>query len=115
MGGIPKLIKSIADNSEALNKFSGELEFLRTAMLGGSPNFGPENPEQPGAASTRKPLPAFPGAPPFIPVPDAAVDDTDVVDTTDAELVEQEKLEEIRGQGFEAEPLENPPGIVKNV
>ena len=113
LGGIPKLIKSIADNSEALNKFSGELEFLRTAMLGGSPNFAPDNPPSPGAPP--RPLPQFPGAPPFIPVPDAAESDTDVIDTTDAELVEQENLEQIRGMGFEAEPEGNPPGIVKNV
>lgn len=116
LGSIPKLIKSIADNSEALNKFSGELEFLRTAMLGGSPNFGPENlPPQPGPQTPRQPLPQFPGAPPFIPVPDAEESDTLVIDTTDAELVEQEQLEEIRGKGFEAEPEGNPPGIVKNV
>jgi hypothetical protein len=114
LGGIPKLIKSIADNSEALNKFSGELEFLRTAMLGGSPNFGPENPEAP-PASPRRPLPQFPGAPPFVPVPDAEESDTQVIDTTDEELVEQENLEQVRGMGFEAEPEGNPPGIVKNV
>lgn len=114
LAGIPRLIKAIADNSEALNKFSGELEFLRTAMLGGSPNFGPDNPEAP--AAPRKPMVPFPGAPPmFVPVPDAEESDTQVIETTDEEHVQQEQLEEIRGQGFEAEPEGNPPGIVKNV
>ena len=120
MAGIPKLIKAIAENSEALNKFSGELEFLRTTITGGSPNFGPENPPQaPGAADTRKPMPSWPGAPPgfpvYAPAPDAETTDTEVIDTTDAELVEQERLEEIRGQGFEAEPEGNPPGVTRDV
>lgn len=120
MAGIPKLIKAIVDNSEALNKFSGELEFLRTAVVGGSPNFGPGNPPlaQPPQGPQR-PIPSWPGAPPgfpvYTPAPDAETDDTEVIDTTDAELVEQERLEEIRGQGFEAEPEGNPPGVTRDV
>ena len=111
LAGIPRLIKAIADNSEALNKFSGELEFLRTAMVGGSPNFGPENPEAP--ATTRKPLAPFPGAPPFI--PDATEDETLIIEQDDEALVQQEQLENVRGQGFEAEPETNPPGVTRDV
>jgi len=83
MSGITDLIESnkkmqagLRDTAEQLHKLASELEFLRTAMLGGSPNFGPENPEAPGAAAPRKPLPQFPGAPPFVPVPDAEESDS---------------------------------------
>jgi hypothetical protein len=121
MSGIADLIESnkkmqagLHDTADQLRKLASELEFLRTAMIGGSPNFGPENPEAP--AAPRKPMVPFPGAPPmFVPVPDAEESDTQVIDTTDEEHVQQEQLEEIRGQGFEAEPEGNPPGVVRNV
>ena len=94
-------------------QFSGELEFLRKAMLGGTPNFGPENPAR---REPRRDSRCLRGRGPAVcSSPDAAESDTEVIETTDAELVEQENLEAIRGQGFEAEPIENPPGIVKNV
>lgn len=114
LAAIPKLMKSLADNSEALNKFSGELEFLRTAMVGGTPNIGPENPKE--TTAPQRPRTPYPGAPPtFVPVPDAEENETLVIDTTDQEYLDQETLENVRGMGFEAEPLENPPGVTKEI
>ena len=123
--GIPQLVKSNMEVASALNRFSGELEFLRTAMLGGTPEEGtPGAPDAPPAprGPAGRPIPSFPQWQPFVAavdVPDAEESDTVVTDTTDAEFVEQEQIETIRGQGFaagpEADPTENPPGVTANV
>jgi hypothetical protein len=51
--------------------------------------------------------------------PDAEESDTEIIDTPDEELAEIEGIEEIRGRGYaagpEADPMENPPGVVANV
>jgi hypothetical protein len=125
LNGIPQLVKSNMEVATALNRFSGELEFLRTAMLGGTPQEGtdgtPDAPPAPRGPAGR-PIPSFPQWQPFVAavdVPDAEESDTVVTDTTDAEFVEQEQIETIRGQGFaagpEADPTENPPGVTANV
>jgi len=124
--GIPQLVKSNQEVATALHRFSGELEFLRTAMLGG---VAPEaEPGEPGAAAgvpgpSRGPKPQFPQWQPFVAVPadvpDAEESDTDIIDTSDEEFIQQEQLEEVRGRGFaagpEADPTENPPGMTANV
>ena len=123
--GIPQLVKSNQEVAGALHRFSGELEFLRTAMIGGTPSdaapeagVGPQAPRTPSG----KPLPSFPTWQPYVAVtdvPDAEESDTEVIEQDDAALVEQEALDEIRGNGFaagpEADPMENPPGVVANV
>lgn len=123
--GIPKLVASNLEVASALNRFSGELEFLRTAMLGGTPEEGAQGTTAAPAAPRRPqggPIPTFPQWQPFVAavdVPDAEEGDTVITDTTDEELVEIENIEEIRGKGFaagpEADPLENPPGVTANV
>ena len=124
--GIPQLVKSNLEVTAALHRFSGELEFLRTAMIGGTPpEAAPEAGETPPAPRTPsgKPLPQFPTWQPYVTavadVPDAEVSDTEVLEQDDAALVEQEQLEEIRGQGFaagpEADPTQNPPGVTAEV
>ena len=125
LSGIPKLVKSNDGVAAALNRFSGELEFLRTAMLGGTPEEGLQGPTAVPPAPRRPqggPIPSFPQWQPFVAatdVPDAEEGDTVITDTTDEELVEIENIEEIRGKGFaagpEADPLENPPGVTANV
>jgi len=124
--GIPQLVKSNQEVAVALHRFSGELEFLRTAMIGGTPpEAAPEAGDAPAAPRTPsgKPLPQFPTWQPYVAavadVPDAEVSDTEVLEQDDAALVEQEQLEEIRGQGFaagpEADPTQNPPGVTAEV
>jgi hypothetical protein len=124
--GIPQLVKSNLEVTAALHRFSGELEFLRTAMIGGTPpEAAPEAGGAPPAPRTPsgKPLPQFPPWAPYVAVaadvPDAEVSDTEVLEQDDAALVEQEQLEEIRGLGFaagpEADPTQNPPGVEANV
>lgn len=112
---VPALVKAMMENSEALKRFSGELEFLRTAVVGGTPKFGPEQQAEQRYVPRGTPMPVYPGAPPFMPAPDAEESDTVVVDTTDEEYAEQERLETVRGMGFEVEPLENPPGVERDV
>jgi len=124
--GIPQLVKSNLEVTAALHRFSGELEFLRTAMIGGTPpEAAPEEGDAPAAPRTPsgKPLPKFPTWQPYVAVaadvPDAEVSDTEVLEQDDAALVEQEQLDEIRGQGFaagpEADPTQNPPGVTAEV
>jgi hypothetical protein len=52
-------------------------------------------------------------------VPDAEESDTEIVDTSDEDLVQIEQIEEIRGKGYaagpEADPMENPPGVTASV
>ena len=109
----------------ALNRFSGELEFLRTAMVGGTPEDGSQ--AQPGAPAAPPkprggPMAQFPEWRPFVAaadVPDAEESDTEIIDTSDEELAEIEGIEQIRGQGHaagpEADPMKNPPGVTANV
>jgi hypothetical protein len=121
LGGIPKLVKSNQEVAVALHRFSGELEFLRTAMVGGTPGDGSQaNPGAPAAPQNPRggPLPQFPAWAPFVAatdVPDAEESDTEVIDTPDEELAEMEAIDLIRGQGHaagpEADPMENPPGV----
>jgi len=111
--------------AKALHRFSGELEFLRTVMTGGTPPEGAQ--AQPGAPAAPQRPPAgaaaqFPQWQPFVAVvdaPDAEESDTEIIDTPDEELAEIEGIEEIRGRGYaagpEADPMENPPGVVANV
>jgi hypothetical protein len=124
--GIPQLVKSNLEVTAALHRFSGELEFLRTAMIGGTPpEAAPEAGEAAPAPRTPsgKPLPQFPTWQPYVAavadVPDAEIGDTEVLEQDDAALVEQEQLDEIRGQGFaagpEADPMHNPPGVEASV
>ena len=124
--GIPQLVKFNLEVTAALHRFSGELEFLRTAMIGGTPpEAAPEAGDAPAAPRTPsgKPLPQFPPWQPYVAVaadvPDAEVSDTEVLEQDDAALVEQEQLDEIRGQGFaagpEADPTQNPPGVTAEV
>jgi hypothetical protein len=124
-GGIPKLVASNLEVASALNRFSGELEFLRTAMLGGTPEDNAQGPTAASQAPRRPqggPIPQFPTWQPFVAavdVPDAEESDTEIVDTSDEDLVQIEQIEEIRGKGFaagpEADPMENPPGVTANV
>lgn len=120
-----EMLKAFVGVAVELRKLSGELEFLRTVMTGGTP---PEAAPEAGAAPqaprtpSGKPLPQFPTWAPYVAVtdvPDAEVGDTEVIEQDDAALVEQEKLEEIRGNGFaagpEADPTENPPGVEASV
>ena len=119
------MLQGFADVSLQLRKLSGELEFLRTVMTSGAPPEAEPGaaPEAPGPRTPiGKPIPPFPQWQPFVAAvdaPDAEESDTEVIDTTDEELVQQEQLDEIRGKGFaagpEADPMENPPGVTANV
>lgn len=121
--GIPQLVKSNQEVANALHRFSGELEFLRTAMIGGTPE--PETPGNPAAPAGPggRPIVPFPKWQPFVAataeVPDALESDTEVIEQDDETLAQQEAIDEIRGRGFaagpEADPMENPPGVTANV
>jgi hypothetical protein len=125
LNGIPQLVKSNMEVASALHRFSGELEFLRTAMLGGTPEAEPGAAASPTAQPRPRggPIPSFPQWQPFVAapadIPDAEESDTEVIDTPDEEFVQQEQIDEIRGQGFaagpEADPTYNPPGVTANV
>ena len=121
-----EMLKGFGEVAVQLRKLSGELEFLRTVMVAGTP---PEAEPEAGEAApaprtpSGKTLPQFPSWQPYVAVaadvPDAEVSDTEVLEQDDAALVEQEQLDEIRGQGFaagpEADPTSNPPGVEANV
>lgn len=121
--GIPQLVKSNQEVAQALHRFAGELEFLRTVVSGGTPPAEPGQEQTPGAQPKPRGGPAtFPTWQPFVAVteaPDATVEDTEVIEQNDAALAEQEAIEEIRGRGFaageEADPMSNPPGMTANV
>ena len=107
-----------------LKQLIDELAFLRTVVTGPPPEAEPGATQPPAAPRTPsgKPIPPFPAWQPFVAavdVPDAEESDTQVIDTTDAELVEMEQIDTIRGQGHaagpEADPMENPPGVTANV
>ncbi len=122
LNGIPALVKTNQEVAKALNRFSGELEFLRTVVTGGNPEPAPGDVAPAPPKPRGGPLPQFPAWIPSIAtpdVPDAEEADTEVIETTDEELVEQEQLDEIRGQGFaagpEADPTQNPPGVEASV
>ena len=123
LNGVPKLVKSQQEVANALHRFSGELEFLRTAMIGGTPEpEAPGNPATPAGPGGR-PIVPFPKWQPFVAataeVPDALESDTEVIEQDDEALAQQEAIDEIRGRGFaagpEADPMENPPGVTANV
>ena len=120
------MLEGFADVSIQLKKLVGELEFLRTVMTGGTPPGAEPGAPAASAAPTGpsgKPIPQFPSWQPFVAAPadapDAAESDTEIIDTADEELAEQEMIDEIRGQGFaagpEADPTENPPGVTASV
>ena len=112
--------------SEQMKKLSEELKFLHTVVVGGTPEVD-ESGQGPAATPLKPkagPLPSFPAWQPFVEAapdlaPDAEESDTEIVDTTDAELAELEKVDEIRGRGFaagpEADPTQNPPGVEASV
>jgi len=125
--GIPQLVKSNQEVANALHRFSGELEFLRTAMIGGTPQDGSAGESFPNVAAPAgpggRPIPSFPNWQPFVAsqadAPDALESDTEVIEQDDEALAQQEAIDEIRGRGFaagpEADPTENPPGVTANV
>ena len=125
MEGIPQLVRSNMEVAKSMQKFSVELEFLRTAMVGGTPEEGVQGAQTTAPAPARPrggPVAQFPTWQPFVAaadVPDAEESDTDIVDTSDEELAEMEALDESRSKGFaagpEADPMENPPGVTANV
>lgn len=125
LNGIPQLVKSNQQVAAALHRFSGELEFLRTVMTGGTPPAEEETPGTPTAPKgpSGRPIAPFPAWQTFVAapadVPDAEESDTEVIDTSDEDFVQQEQIDEIRGRGFaagpEADPMENPPGVTANV
>jgi hypothetical protein len=112
--------------SEQMKKLSEELKFLHTVVVGGAPEVD-ESGQGPAATPLKPkagPLPSFPSWQPFVAAapdlaPDAEESDTEIIDTTDDELAELEKVDEIRGRGFaagpEADPTQNPPGVEANV
>ena len=125
-----RLMEGLAAGSRAASDLAGTMrELLQTgkeiaaavqtlnlALTGGY--------VQPAAqvASTekqRQPLPPFPGAPPVYPVSyEASLEETDIVSTTDEELAELERVDEIRDKGFSVENDESvvsqPPGVTKD-
>jgi hypothetical protein len=121
--GIPQLVKSNQDVANAMHRFSGELEFLRTAMIGGTPEAEPPGNAPAPAGPGGRPIPSFPKWQPFVAsqadAPDALESDTEVIEQDDEALTQQEAIDEIRDRGFaagpEADPTENPPGVTVSI
>jgi len=96
-----------------------ELQMLRSSIVS---NVAPQagNDEEPPAPGPVR-VPRHPFPPPnfdiyktFVPdTAEAAPEDTEITDTSDAQLAEMEAIEEIRLQGFEADPEELHEGIVR--
>lgn len=107
-------IKAIADSNRELVETSRmvatELQLLRSLMAANvQPQAPGQDPREGEAPPTPpRPRPPFPMAPAdlYREAPDAEESDTVITDTTDEQLVEMEKLEEIRKQGYEADPAE---------
>ncbi len=109
LSGIPKLIESnqvVADR----------LELLTNILTGQQPV---QNLESPGQPQPRAPLPPRPSSyERFVPVTyEAEENETEVIDTTEAELAAYEELDEIRARGFTVEEDldKNPPGVTAEV
>jgi hypothetical protein len=119
-----EMLEGFKEVSLQLKQLIDELAFLRTVVTGTPPEAEPGATQPPVAprGPGGKPIPSFPAWQPFVAavdVPDAEESDTQVIDTTDAELVEMEQIDTIRGQGFaagpEADPTQNPPGVTAEV
>jgi hypothetical protein len=120
---IPELVKAIRQLIAGFQRmttiaetFSQELQYLRGVAAQQSPNFGVEQQVPMGIPGAPPTVPPFPSMPidRFRAVPDAEVEDTDmeVLKQTDAELVEIERLENLRQQGIVTEDFtETEPGV----
>lgn len=113
LSAIPQLKESNESLVKVVISFRDEVRAFRTVALGQPelvPEFGPEN--QP-PQSTRTPAP-FP-APAFDRFPveaaDATREDSQVIAPTDAEMVEFERVENLRNMGIQVEEPEPGTGI----
>lgn len=113
LAGIPKLVESNQRVSDEI----AELVRLLQAPL--TPNFGVD-PNSDVPAQPRTALPPRPTQPwdTFTPVTyEAGEDETDVIDTSEADLAAYEQLDELKARGIEVEDDldKNPPGVEAHV
>lgn len=92
---------------QVANKVALELSMLRsifTANQGGTPDPGDQSQYQ---SAPRTPAVGFPSVPSEMfgrgPEPEAKEEDTDIVNTSDAEFKEIEEIEAVRARGFDTE------------
>lgn len=113
---VPPILAAIQNLVAAARDFQKELAFMRHIAMGGTPNSGVEDPENPparqqsnavnGAPEYPAPiLSMYPQKPPD--APDAKPEDTEVFAQTEEEMAEEEKLQNLIDAGLaEREPIE---------
>ena len=111
--GIPRLI-------ESNQRVADRLEIVVALLSGQNPLQNLEPQAEGYTPPQQGPMPPRPNRPwdTFTPVSyEATPEETDVVDTTEAELAAYEQLEELKARGIEVEEDldHNPPGITANV
>jgi hypothetical protein len=108
-------LKSIAGFDQAIHKLTDiasqvviELQLLRATVTANLEQGGVDAPEAEAPSASRPPRAPYPSPPMsmYRPVPNAKVEDTEVVDTSDETYAQLERLEEVRQQGYEADPAE---------
>jgi hypothetical protein len=107
--GIGKIAESNKELVETSRQVATELQLLRSLMAANAGEPGKQDPRE-GEAPPSPPRPRVPFPTPGFEmgriIPDAVVSDTDIVDTTDDQLVALERLEELRLQGYDADAAE---------
>lgn len=113
LSAIPQLKESNESLVKVVISFRDEVRAFRTVALGQPelvPEFGPENqPPQGTRTPAPFPAPAFDRFP--VEVPDATRGDSQIIASTDAEMAEFERVENLRNMGIEVEEPELGTGI----
>ena len=112
---VPPILKALQDLVDAARGLQKEFQIMRHIATGDqpTPNFGVE--ATPGAGTEQPEIPQYP-KPPFemypiqTVVPDAKPEDTQVFAPTDAEVAEEEKLENLIDAGLAYREEVQPPG-----
>lgn len=114
LSSVSKLIESQERFMESNQRVSERLELLVAILSGQSPLQTLESPPQGYQAEAQRPSRP---TPPWAQAPDAEDSDTEVYDTSEADLVAYEQLEELKARGIEVEEDldHNPPGVTAHV
>ncbi len=108
--GIGKIAEANQKLVETSSAVAIELQLLRSTIMGANP--APAVEEDQGTVAeparpkpTQYPFPA-PNMDFYANAPDAAVEDTTIDETDDAQMKQNEDIEAVRQQGYEADPAE---------
>jgi hypothetical protein len=115
---VPSAVAAIQELVSVAREFQRELSYLRAVATGQSPNFGEDSAEEGEAPVSSPRVPAPYPAPVFErfavkPEPaDAMMEDTVIIDSTDEEMAEIEKIDNLRRMGLvHDDPDFKPKGV----